>query len=550
MADQQGMMSRDSAHAATPKWPSVASVSSRKTVEDYDKKALETPGDHDVSMKMERARESYGEFEGGEDQQPSNGEIFLWYLYGLCSYSIQTVVVPIVFSLIISQVQSPLPKNLSGRGLTSKGLSCTMKQLKLYEALTKPSISIHDMKFSPLELTAISWGAGMLICAPILSYLSYFLDNTHHRQLIFGVATAIGSLFCLPAGFFHIAWIFPPYIAIIIAANVISEASHTRHLGLMLRSFSKYSAANDKCQQIADRRCIASWLSMNATAAGFLGASLIAAFTYHMLHPSERIVSLWIVSIFAGLKWLCGAAHAFTANRSDFISASSNSSTTTSAEKFTNLFLICKFPHAVGSIGVVLLSSFTTTCIFAGGILYIVGQLCLKPLFLLFAWLIYFDFPLFSLPLSHPLQQLVKADAVRMQLLGFIVSLTTSGLGFYYRQANWQRPHILLTVAMQSTATAILHAFGRVLLLDCTPAGKEGSFSAWYAWMRAAGTCAGFAVVAVYPNDISKLFSISFLASIAGILVLIFGKISNSAGAVAAGHIMEDKGSEVSSLVL
>ncbi|KAK9142865.1 hypothetical protein Syun_012265 [Stephania yunnanensis] len=533
MADQQGMMSRDSAHAATPKWPSVASVSSRKTVEDYDKKALETPGDHDVSMKMERARESYGEFEGGEDQQPSNGEIFLWYLYGLCSYSIQTVLVPIVFSLIISQVQSPLPKNLSGRGLTSKGLSCTMKQLKLYEALTKPSISIHDMKFSPLELTAISWGAGMLICVPILSYLSHFLDNTHHRQLIFGVATAIGSLFCLPAGFFHIAWIFLPYIAIIIAANVISDASHTRHLGLMLRSFSKYSAANDKCRQIADRRCIASWLSMNATAAGFLGASLIAAFTYHMLHPSERILSLWIVSIFAGLKWLCGAAHAFTANR-----------------EVHQLISHMQVPHAVGSIGVVLLSSFATTCIFAGGILYIVGQLCLKPLFLLFAWLIYFDFPLFSLPLSHPLQQLVKADAVRMQLLGFIVSLTTSGLGFYYRQANWQRPHVLLTVAMQSTATAILHAFGRVLLLDCTPAGKEGSFSTWYAWMRATGTCAGFAVAAVYPNDISKLFSISFLASIAGMLVLIFGKISNSAGAVAAGHMMEDKGSEVSSLVL
>lgn len=86
----------------------------------------------------------------------------------------------------------------------------------------------------------------------------------------------------------------------------------------------------------------------------------------------------------------------------------------------------------------------------------------------------------------------------------------------------------------------MLHAFGRVLLLDCSPPGREGSFSIWFVWVKAIGTCAGFAVASAFPGNVGGSFGIAFLSVIAGVVILIFGNISNLGGAVAAGQVREE----------
>ena len=48
-------------------------------------------------------------------------------------------------------------------------------------------------------------------------------------------------------------------------------------------------------------------------------------------------------------------------------------------------------------------------CIFTGGVLYLVGELCLKPVFVFYFWLIYFIFPSVALPLLQPIQLALKA---------------------------------------------------------------------------------------------------------------------------------------------
>lgn len=126
-----------------------------------------------------------------------------------------------------------------------------------------------------------------------------------------------------------------------------------------------------------------------------------------------------------------------------------------------------------------------------------------------------------------------------MQLMGFLLSTLTTGFGLYYRHKNWHNQHVLLFTAVQSTAAGLLHAFGRILLLDCSPAGKEGAFSVWFSWVRALGTCAGFALATAGGGNINMPFGVAFCASIGGVLVLIFGNISNFGGAIAAGNVRE-----------
>ncbi|EPS61563.1 hypothetical protein M569_13231, partial [Genlisea aurea] len=86
---------------------------------------------------------------------------------------------------------------------------------------------------------------------------------------------------------------------------------------------------------------------------------------------------------------------------------------------------------------------------------------------------------------------------------------------------------------------SLLYAFGTVLALDCTPAGKEGAFSAWFSWARALGTCAGFALAAAMPGNVGKTFGISLCAAIVAMVVLIFGNISSLKGAKTAGHVIK-----------
>ncbi|KAF1001945.1 hypothetical protein AG4045_008584 [Apium graveolens] len=71
----------------------------------------------------------------------------------------------------------------------------------------------------------------IILSAPVLGIISINLDYGTQPQLLAGAVTALGAIFCLPAGFFKTHWIFPPYIAAIVVAATVGTASHTRSLG-------------------------------------------------------------------------------------------------------------------------------------------------------------------------------------------------------------------------------------------------------------------------------------------------------------------------------
>ncbi|OIW10708.1 hypothetical protein TanjilG_16080 [Lupinus angustifolius] len=485
------------------------------------------------AMKILRAREAYNGYDEEVGEKPPRFEVWGWYLYEFCSYFVLTVLIPIVFPLIISQLQQLPPDSLQDWNKNHQGLICSQKETHLYLKLTSHTIRTSTgSKYSSLEWTSIAWATGLAIAAPVLGFLSFHLDG-HFPKLITAAATGVGVFFCLPAGFFKVTAIFIPYIAGIVAASTVASAAHTHHLGLMIRSFTGPIL---KKSQFATRQGVSSWLSLYATAAGCLGSALISAFTYHMLRElntnEHDLMSLWVVSIFSGLIWLVGVLHVFTAT----------SRTTDSISFASKLhpFSIFKYPHAIGALAGVFLSSFTTMAIFIGGVLFIVDHLCIKPLHLLYYWLMYFLFPIVSLPLLQPMQHMIKMNSVKMQMVGFILSLLSSGFGFYFGHNHWKWGHILVLGAVQSTSTGILHAFGRVLVLDCAPSGKEGAFSIWFAWMRAAGLCVGFTVGSVAPGHVRASFGAAFCTAIVGIVVLLFGNISDVGGAVAAGHVRDD----------
>lgn len=317
-----------------------------------------------------------------------------------------------------------------------------------YEGLVHRAIKLGDMSFSPLEWTSVSWITGLILSAPILGLVSIHLDYGHNQQLIAAAATGIGSLFCLSAGFLKKSWIFPPYIAAIVAASTIVGASHARHLGLMIRGFT---GSTIRKRHFPDRRSFGSWLSLYSTAGGCLGAAIIASFTYHMLKGADHFTALWIVSIFSGLKWGLGMIHIFSTSRA----TASFTDSLSHSNPITHIVSIFKYPHAAGSLAGVFLSSFTTMCVFGAGLLYAIGYICLEKDNILYLWLVYFLFPLLSLPVAHPLQQIMKSDAEKMQILGFLLSTFTSGFGFYYRGNIWSRSHLLLFAAIQGTATGL-----------------------------------------------------------------------------------------------
>lgn len=392
---------------------------------------------------------------------------------------------------------------------------------------------VNDLKFSPLEWTSISWSTGLVLAAPILAFVSTNFDRGTNQQLIAAVATVVGAFFCFPVGIFRVTWIFPLYIIVILIANVVSIASHTRHHGLMVRGFTGPTLHKN---QFKVRSSFSSWLSVCATAVGCLGSVVISSFTYHMLRQRDRFMGLWIVSILSGLNWLIGIFHVLTVR----LTANTNTSTPPVPIPKLHLFSIFRYYHGIGSLIVITLSSFTSMCIFTAGLLYLVGQFCLKPLHVLYFFLTYFIFPALSVPLIQPLMQhVVKANAIKMQLLGFLLSLATSGVGFYFKGENWNHGLIMFLAALQSTSAGLLHAFGRTLLMDCTPIGEEGVFGSWLAWTRAVGTCAGFIMASVIPGNLRVSFGVAFGAGFLGMILLIFGNISDVGGALAAGHVFE-----------
>lgn len=382
----------------------------------------------------------------------------------------------------------------------------------------------------------MSWAAGTILAIPVLVPSAWSLDHGRSPPTVLAAATIVGGLFCLLTGFFKTRWVFPLYVAAIAAADAVAGAAHARHLGVMVRSLTELLPRRRR--HFPSGRDVTGGLSLHATAAGCVGAAVIAVFTYHMLRRSDHHTSLWVVSIFSGLLWFAGVAHAFTTDQ-----PGAAPGRRPDHGKLAHVIAIFQYPHAAGNLLGIFLSSFSSMCIFTAGVLYVFGELCMKPITLLYLWMTYFIFPVISLPALHLLQLVLRADAVRMQLLGFFMSAATAGTGFYYRGRHWHRVHVLLVALLQSTAAGSLHAFGRALASDCAPAGREGAFSVWNSWVRTAGSCAGFAVAAAYPGDVGRTFGMSFSAVAVGICVLIFGSISHKGGVKAAGNV-EDEGAD------
>ena len=94
-----------------------------------DEEDMATPDVKDAGMKIEMAREvykAYGDFE----EAPTKLEIFTWYLYSMCSYFIQAVLIPIVFPLFISEIRSH--GNIPNESFkNSRGLTCYLSEMDL-----------------------------------------------------------------------------------------------------------------------------------------------------------------------------------------------------------------------------------------------------------------------------------------------------------------------------------------------------------------------------------------------------------------------------------
>lgn len=103
-------------------------------IQERSKEGLEsemaTPDLHNVAMKIKRAREVYRAY-GGIEDKPTKGEVLVWYLYGMCSYFVHTVLIPIVFPLIISQTVPFPPEPAQGWLKSYKGIKCKQNEMQL-----------------------------------------------------------------------------------------------------------------------------------------------------------------------------------------------------------------------------------------------------------------------------------------------------------------------------------------------------------------------------------------------------------------------------------
>ncbi|GFP90704.1 hypothetical protein PHJA_001214500 [Phtheirospermum japonicum] len=259
----------------------------------------------------------------------------------------------------------------------------------------------------------------------------------------------------------------------------------------------------------------------------------MAFFMDRMYSHSDHFTTLWFVSIFSGLIWGFGMIHIFSTNRATLTSIDSGRK----SFDVTHVVSIFEFPDALGSHAGVFLSSFMMMCVFGAGLLYAIGYVCVKSENVLFLFLVYFIVSLVFLPAAHPLQQVLRLDAEKMQLFRFMVSTFVSGYGFYYNASVWHKSNLLLFAAVQGTATGLLHVFGRVLCLDCLPAGKEGVFLVWFSWARERSDRVEDLQWQQACLEMLAEHGVSFCARIVGMVVLIFGNISSLRGAKATGHV-------------
>ena len=89
--------------------------------------ATTTPDSHNVAA-QDMYKPGGG---GGLEDKPSKPELLGWYMYGLCSYFLHTVLIPIVFPLIISQTVSDPPAPPQGWERSYQNVTCKHSEMLL-----------------------------------------------------------------------------------------------------------------------------------------------------------------------------------------------------------------------------------------------------------------------------------------------------------------------------------------------------------------------------------------------------------------------------------
>lgn len=74
---------------------------------------------------------SYDDGYEGIGEKPSRFEVWGWYLYEFCSYFVQTVIIPVLFPLIISQLQQLHIDPVHEWHINHPGMTCGEKQIQL-----------------------------------------------------------------------------------------------------------------------------------------------------------------------------------------------------------------------------------------------------------------------------------------------------------------------------------------------------------------------------------------------------------------------------------
>lgn len=87
------------------------------------------PDVHNTGAKIERAGDAYRLYAGLVDM-PSKGEIWVWYLYSLCSYFVLTTLLPVIFPLIIGYIVKP-EEPRQGWSKTRRGFVCGLDEMEV-----------------------------------------------------------------------------------------------------------------------------------------------------------------------------------------------------------------------------------------------------------------------------------------------------------------------------------------------------------------------------------------------------------------------------------
>nr|CAD1831007.1 unnamed protein product [Ananas comosus var. bracteatus] len=455
---------------------------------------------------------------GGGGGPPGEDRARGWYAYAVCSFFVLAVLVPVLFPLIIAQIASSSDSPSTTATTTMRGVSCSAKEMALYQRLVKHSIDVGGSRFSALHWTAISWAAGVIAVAPLLPQVAHQLDRGHHQSLLLIAAITFGAFFCLLTGFFKTAWLFPFYIIFIVSAITVSDSAHSRYLALMLRGLTASSSGRHLSLR---RRAAGGQLSLYSTAAGSLGAAVIAAFVYHMLRRSDQLTGLWVVSIFSGLIWFIAICHGLFSNRP--ASSISSSPPVVAAvagaqhvrqgiARPSRVQLPARGRQPRRRLPLVVLDDVHLhrrhsvhhrrpmhqarhDPILLDHLLCVPGPVAPRN-----------PRPAAAPPHGRGADAAPGVPPLRVRLRRGVL-LQGPEVAGGARHPRRARPE---------HRGRALHAFGRVLLLDCAPPGKEGAFAAWLAWARAAGAGVGFAVGSASPGRIGAAFGVAFLASLLG----------------------------------